>query len=676
MLAGTRCLLLDENRRLWEASQRPVPLRPKDKEFRPKYNLPVLKDYSAEVFPESFWSHWKKKSFRQWSDVKSWVDPEELRDLARRAGYPCQTTLDRVCLGIEFGFNTGASGRSLLSTDVQNSSKVATVGPQMAEAIQSWIMEDPPIVLGPLRREELPWAEFKVNPLGMKLRYDGKVRPLVDASAPRDRDASVPGWLWSPDFPGSLNSTIMKEDFPTEFSSTAKFVTALHKVGKGAIVMKKDLVSAFKHFLVNKDCLPHQVIRWGGRYFVELALMFGVASSPSIFWEGFRLFVVCIIQLSAIDRSLVEQHLDDILGIGQNKPEDPVHNFHRMFLKEATQVGFRPDVSANKEKNQAPETTVIALGVFYDTESWTWKYNDDKLAIILNALADLEGGKCLTLEQLRSLSGKLNSILFMLEGAKFNICWFYHALREVRGQSTLVQTTEGLKEQAGWWKMAIMAARSHCPIRHPVDGLPGNYDQVWTDAAGGTYGAIGPGCGAVHPRSLAYAYLPWPQWINNGLPNKDGVRFDKKLTMLETLGALVGLITTGKDAMSCTLVIWVDNMGTVGAYAKGYSMDCPFTNTLVKAIYDVARGMGVQARIRWIRRCSDKGSTLADLLSKGTKQSMEAFRNGFPHRRTVIELPLSLISWLKDPKVDGQLGQKILCELKHILPDIVIDGEM
>ena len=97
-----------------------------------------------------------------------------------------------------------------------------------------------------------------------------------------------------------------------------------------------------------------------------------------------------------------------------------MHNFHQMFLKEASQVGFKPDVSANKEKNQAPDradTTVIALGVFYDTESWTWKYNDDKLAIILNALADLEGGKCLTLEQLRSLSGKLNSIIFMLEGA-------------------------------------------------------------------------------------------------------------------------------------------------------------------------------------------------------------------------------------------------------------------
>ena len=62
-----------------------------------------------------------------------------------------------------------------------------------------------------------------------------------------------------------------------------------------------------------------------------------------------------------------------------------MHNFHQMFLKEASQVGFKPDVSANKEKNQAPDradTTVIALGVFYDTESWTWKYNDDNCVII------------------------------------------------------------------------------------------------------------------------------------------------------------------------------------------------------------------------------------------------------------------------------------------------------
>ena len=676
MLPATRALLLSENRRLKEASGRVVPPVPGGKKFTAKHNLPILNDYGADVFPESYWSHWTKKDFSQWDQVKSWVDPVKLRDLAARAAYPDQATLDRICLGLEFGFNTGASGRSLLPTDVSNSRKVDTVGPQMADAIQSWIKEDPPIAFGPMREEELPWTEFKVNPLGMKVRWDGKVRPLVDASAPRDRDSTVPGWLWNPQLPGSLNATIVKEDFPTEFSSSAKFVTALYKVGKNAVVMKKDLVSAFKHFMVSKDCLPYQVFRWGGRYFVDLALMFGTGSSPSIFWEAFRLFVVCIMRLSNINRALVEQYLDDVLAIGQGRTDDPVNSFHRIFLEEAAKTGFRPDLSAHKEKNQAPETTVIALGVWYDTVAWTWRYNEDKLAFILNSLLALERGQRLSLEHMQSLAGKLQAIIFMLEGGRFNICWIYNSMKGVKVKTAPTATSEGLMQQAHWWRVHIMAARDYCPIRHPVEGLPGNFGQVWTDAAGGSYGAIGPGCGAVYPMTLSYAYLPWPQWINDGRPNDEGVRFDKKLTMLETVAALVGLVVAGEDAMSTTLVIWVDNVGTVGAYAKGYSLNCPYTDTLIRAIYDVSRGMGVDVRIMWIPRCSDKGSRLADLLSKGTGASMDAFRKGYPDRNPPTDLPVSVIDWVRDPKVDNFLGQRILREMKLTIPDIVLKNDI
>jgi len=259
MMTSTRDHLLVDRRRWKEAEMMPIPPYPGGKVFRSKNNLPVLADYGAEMFPETYWATWTKKTFRHWDQVRSWVDPDKLRDLARRAGYQDQEMLDRVCLGLEYGFRTGASGRATLPTDVQNSSKVAPVGEQMADAIQSWILEDPPIAFGPLRQEELPWTEFKVNPLGMKVRWDGKVRPLVDASAPRDRDTTVPGWLWNPDLPGSLNSTIMKEDFKTEMTSTRKFVLALWRVGRGALVTKKDLTSAYKHFMVNKMDLPYQV---------------------------------------------------------------------------------------------------------------------------------------------------------------------------------------------------------------------------------------------------------------------------------------------------------------------------------------------------------------------------------------------------------------------------------
>ena len=69
------------------------------------------------------------------------------------------------------------------------------------------------------------------------------------------------------------NTTIMPGDFPSVMSSNDKVVRAIWRVGRGARVMKKDLVSAYKHQRVHADDLKLQVVKFGGRYFVELALI-------------------------------------------------------------------------------------------------------------------------------------------------------------------------------------------------------------------------------------------------------------------------------------------------------------------------------------------------------------------------------------------------------------------
>ena len=162
----------------------------------------------------------------------------------------------------------------------------------------------------------------------------------MDASSPRDKDQCVKGWMYSPDKPGSVNSTIMVEDFPATLTSTEEFVRALWRSGRACLIMKKDLVSAYKHQKVHEDDIKLQVVNWGGRYFIELALMFGTRSSPGIFSDLFHLFVVCIINLVEMDKCQVLQHLDDVLAIGIAGKDSPVHRFHSTFLEEAKYTGF------------------------------------------------------------------------------------------------------------------------------------------------------------------------------------------------------------------------------------------------------------------------------------------------------------------------------------------------
>ena len=69
--------------------------------------------------------------------------------------------------------------------------------------------------------------------MNAKLKPNGSVRILLDASSPRDDDPYVPGWIYSPDYPGSVNSTIDHREFPAVMSSVDKLVCSIWRVGRG-----------------------------------------------------------------------------------------------------------------------------------------------------------------------------------------------------------------------------------------------------------------------------------------------------------------------------------------------------------------------------------------------------------------------------------------------------------
>ena len=134
-----------------EAEQELIPDVPEGAEFVPKHELPVLKDYSRRVFPEDYWQHWKKKDFSHIKGVTSWVGSTELRDLSQRACYQDMDKLELVCNRLDNGADIGCSGRGRLRTVVENSEKIHQWGERMGDALQTWIMVEPPVALGPLR---------------------------------------------------------------------------------------------------------------------------------------------------------------------------------------------------------------------------------------------------------------------------------------------------------------------------------------------------------------------------------------------------------------------------------------------------------------------------------------------------------------------------------------------
>jgi hypothetical protein len=112
-------------------------------------------------------------------------------------------------------------------------------GAAVAESLQDGIVEG--YLAGPCTVEEVVsmlGPDYTINPMSGKVIPSGKLRLIIDASAPHDKDSSVPAWIWNPETPGSINSTIEISKFPAKMSSVANFVRTLWRVGRGALVCK------------------------------------------------------------------------------------------------------------------------------------------------------------------------------------------------------------------------------------------------------------------------------------------------------------------------------------------------------------------------------------------------------------------------------------------------------
>ena len=102
-------------------------------------------------------------------------------------------------------------------------------------------------------------------------------------------------------------------------------------------------------------------------------------------------------------------------------------------------------------------------------------------------------------------------------------------------------------------------------------------------------------------------------------------------------------------------MVQIDNEGTICHVRKGYDAKCRVTSSLLRATYEVARGLNAAAYARKVARCSAAGPVMADMLSKGLEPE---FRKMWAEVEGAEVLALKY--WLQKPSVDNDLGTKVL----------------
>ena len=628
------------------------------KNFTKKYQeIPTRSCYRG-VFEEEFWSNFSKREINL--APESWINSERLREVATACGYNDEPKIRRLCQTLELGANLGCRGKARLQTVEKNSPTAYEYGDRLTDSLQSWLAED--LAAGPLTREEVEqtfdWKLVTVNPMAVRLKPNGKARIIVDMSAPHIRDREI---LEDAVTPTSINSGIRKEEFPASMAGTKDVLALLYCVGREGEMCKADWNSAYKHIHVRAEDLPLQFLQWGGRYFMERALVFGCTSSPGIYNEIAATVVSLAILKAEVSQRNVLQCLDDVVNISTRRSGECLE-FYKAYREVCEMIGVSLASEDDPGKAFSPCTRGIVLGIEYDIPSFSWRLPRDKVSYMMRTLFDIVEGKEITVEDALSLAGRLNHYYLLVPGGKWERGWIQEMASNNAPKTQRICPSDIARSQAQWWILNMATAAEWTPIPDIRNITPSDVLMIFPDAAGGSDTDIKLGLGGCvwTEGRIPWVYLPWSYMIRSNMKDEEGNKFARKLSMLEAAAALATVCSHPDLIRNTNIRVASDNIGFVNAMRKGNSR-CKFTLTIMMALYHVTMALNTGIEVVKTPRVSGPGERIADHLSKGKMK--EAFREAASFQAEPSYIPRTLVRWLEHPQETRLLGQAIVKEM-------------
>lgn len=248
-------------------------------------------------------------------------------------------------------------------------------------------------VAGPFA--EPPFPNLQVSPLGIvPKKHSEKFRTIFHLSYPK---SGV-----------SINSCIDKEEFSLTYVTIDNAIQSIQSLGRGTLMCKTDIESAFRLFPVHPDDYDLLGMQWDGSYYFDKVLPFGLRSAPFLFNQLSDSIEWILKEKCAI--TYVTHFLDDFLIMeppSHNKNGDPsqagMASLNSMLLT------FKQlQVPISHPKTQGPLTRLEFLGIVLDSEKMEACLPHDKVSRMQEELDKWQTKKFATLKELQSLIGTLN----------------------------------------------------------------------------------------------------------------------------------------------------------------------------------------------------------------------------------------------------------------------------
>ncbi len=409
------------------------------------------------------------------------------------------------------------------------------------------VIQDPELALKKLQKEmdanrlagpfrEKPIGNLIVSPIGIIPKSEpGKYRLIQHLSYPEG---------------DSINDGIDPELCTVKYTSFDSAVQLVVKVGKGAMMAKEDIESAFRLLPVHPEDFALLGMKVRDKYFVDKALPMGASCSPFLF-ETFSTFVEWVARNEANTDQIIH-FCDDYLLVGG--PENS-ESLSCAFIKESFEnTCEKLGVPLSPEKVVGPTTKITYLGLEIDSVKQMIAIPQQKLLKITEKVKQAMSKNLISLKELQSVIGSLS---FVCKAVSPGRAFLRRLIDVTCGKKNSSQKFMLPKEAKCDLEMWLLFLERHNGVSIiPDQAWLGDSDvQFFTDASGG----------------IGFGGYYRGQWFQGRWPEQEK---ERSIAWLEFFPIVVSVVLWGEQLKGKRIVIRSDNKPAVAIINKQTSK-CP-----------------------------------------------------------------------------------------------------
>ena len=350
------------------------------------------------------------------------------------------------------------------------------------------------------------------------------------------------------------------------YSGIDDAIELIHKMGKGALLGKMDLKSAFRLLPIWPGDFDLLGFMMDGLYYYDKCLPFGASISCALF-EKFSTFIQWALENDKYFEKIppaVLHYIDDFLFLGPkgtSQCADTMTTF--------TNLCSNLNIPIACDKTEGPATIITFLGIEFDTLNMIMRLPAEKILELKKKIIATMHAEKVTLKQLQSLIGLLNFACKVISPGRAFCRRLINATIGVDKSYFKIRVTKSIKADLNVW---LQFLRSY----NGVTVIPDRYWltnidlDLFTDSAGSS--------------DLGFGIYFQGHWCHGSWPKEWDQSILRNMAFLELFPVLTALFIWGSKFANKKVLFHIDNQATVQVLNKKSSKDLLIMKAIRKIV--------------------------------------------------------------------------------------------